>query len=700
MAGDDDPTFGYDLKPVGAGAAGAYYTDDKLEHRDYDFKNLSIEDLHRQIVQGEQPGTTADRAQQWLNVALMLQTAADDLHDQTQTLADHWKSPAAKKVFLAKVGMTLAHLRQWQDAALNNGTALYGLSNVMYEAQAEMDHLYQEYKTTKADAVKNATRDLPAAVEWKSGPLPGTDKDKAKAAMKVESEYDQKAQKLAEKIAGEYAPYIAKMQAAHAPKLEVLNAIWHPEANGTPRPPTLPPPGAPGGPGGAPPGPGGAPPPPGNAPKPPPTNAPGPPPPGDAPKPPPKNAPGPPPGAPPPAPGTPPPAPAPSPGPAPTAPNGFAGSPPPGNAPNLPPALAGLAAAGPALAPNGFTGKPPAPPGFGGTGPNLFSGNKVPTGVPPTLGLGAGSPTPPPAGFSGAPPSVNQNSLYPPGTITPPPGSQLPQQPPGKELGGNRPGAPTFGTSLPFDDHLDLEAKAAYQQYAQSAPPPPPGGQSAPPLPPGAQSPVGGGVRQPGSRPGAPLMGDLAEQSPAFQPPPSTTPPVLDNDRKRTARGGSTQEAPTGTRDGLPPGVGAPPVLSNPHRKAPAKTFSEWQAERRRRRPQPGGTPQSEFTANLPASTTSVFDGRISAEEYLVGSAGEIPSVLRAPTPVVSAPDRHAKPVVHADRATRVAKPDEKAPVTDQSVFEVETPGGPVVANGEPEKRYRPAEPSALNGRN
>ncbi|GHE91996.1 hypothetical protein GCM10017786_25760 [Amycolatopsis deserti] len=711
-----DDYFGYDLSKIGTGVGGGYYnTGQKTPPamcKTYDFEGEGIESLYLAVVKGEQPGTTADRARQWGNVELMIQTVADNLREQTQTLADHWKSPGAKEVFLGKVGMTLAYLRQWQDAALHNSTALYGLSNTMYEAQAKMQALYDDYKAEKKDAMDNATHDMGAFYAAKVGTKPGDAKDKLEAGNKVTEKYDQQARKLAQTIANQYAPYIYKLEAAHGPKLEVLNAILHPEATGGPRPPTLNAPGAPGTPPGGSPGapPGSAPGAPGNAP-----NAPG-----HAPK----------------APGdspafnannaptenpafngkeapTAPPGPAPvaptAPGPAPTAPNGITTTPPPpGNAPGIDPALLGLAGGAAPMLANGFTGgKAPGAPSFGNKGatPNLFSG-KAPANVPPTLGLNT-TPTSVPGTAPGTPPSFSQNgNLYPPGTITPPPGGQVPQQPQAKEPGGERPGAPTFDNALPFDEHLSLEASSAYRQAMQSAPPAPPtaesamgpNGSSAPPMPPGGQSPNGRDV-QAGRRSGAPLMSDLSERPPAFQPPPSTA-PVLNNDSKRNNRGGSAKEAPTGTREGLPPGVGAPPVLSNPHRKAPGKTFSEWMAERKRRKTQQGNRKQSEFAANLPMSTTAVFDGRYSAQEYVAGSAGEIPNVLQAPVPVVTAPDRHAKPVVHADRAQRVVRKDEKAPVADQAAFEVETPGGPVVAAGEREKRYRPAEPSALDGRN
>ncbi|GAB3579823.1 hypothetical protein GCM10027445_49100 [Amycolatopsis endophytica] len=705
-----DDYFGYDVSRIGAGVGAGYYDtggdSPPMVCKNYDFSAEGIITLHQAIVEGEQPGTTADRATQWGNVQLMLQTVADNLREQTEALAEHWKSPGAKQVFLDKVGMTLGYLRQWQDAALHNSTALYGLSNTMYEAQARMQALYEEYKAAKKDAMDNATHDMGAFYEAKVGTKPGNAQDKLEAGNKVTEDYDKEARKLANEIAGEYAPYIYKLQTARAPKLEVLNAILHPEVGGSPRPPEFNAPGAPGAP------PGGSPGAPGNAP-----GAPGAP--GDAPNAPgdspafstksaPTDAPTAPPGNAPTAPGNAPTAPAPPATPPPAAPTTPPPTaPPPGNPPGINPALLGLAG-GAAPMMNAFNGgKAPTAPTFGGngTGPNLFSG-KAPNNAPSTLGLN-NTPTPPPGAFNGKPPSFNQgNSLYPPGTITPPPGGQLPQQPQGKELSGNRPGAPTFNNSLPFDEHLNLQASSEFRQSVNSAPPVPPGaesmgvnGQSAPPMPPGGQSPMGQNGRQMGTKPGAPLMGDFSGQAPAFQPPPSTA-PVLNNDKQRANRGGSAKEAPAGTREGMPPGMGAPPVLSNPHRKAPAKTFSEWKAERKRRKTQSGAGTQSEFAANLPVSTTQVFDGRYSAQEYVAGPANEIPNFLHAPTPVVSAPDRHAKPVVHADRAQRVARKDEKAPVTDQTAFEVETPGGPVVAAGEQEKRYRPAEPSALDGRN
>ncbi|MEU0462574.1 hypothetical protein ABZ215_01065 [Amycolatopsis sp. NPDC006131] len=641
-----------------------------------------IEVINKWIM-GEQPGTTAERSQQWTNIAQLLQNTADTLREQTQALAENWESPGAKDVFLSKVGETLAYLRVWQDAAIKNSVALYGLSNVMYEAQAEMRKLYLEYSYVVGGLQYLA--DLPPV---------GTPVGVAKAMpqRKVDEEkekYDKEARALANRYIGEYAPYLAKLQAGRAKALSPpLDAIAHPTALGQdiPKMPPVAPPGAPGGtppgtPGATPPGatPPGAPNP--NTPNALTTQPPGTPPGDPAVNPPTTTAT--PPGATPPGapevtpPGTPPGAPPAMP-PGATPPD--ATSVPPAAFGGVPPMVTPFAfnGGGGKVAPNAFSANTLAP--------GLFDGSRTPATTPPTLGdtslnkaLGA-----PPGGL---PPSFNQSSLYPPGTITPPPGGQAPQTPQEKAPGENQPGIPSYG-SQSFTDHLDMEAKAIAQEAAAATPPPP--------LPPGTSMPNTREVDK--AAPASAFAdGGYTEQAPAFTPPPTTTPPVLNNNAKQARRGGSSAEAPATPPGGL--GLGAPPVLSNPHRKPPEKTFTEKQRERARRRVLPG-MPGAEFAANLPAGTSPVFDGRLSAEERVVTSFGEIPLGLQGPAPVVAVPDRHAKPVVHADQAKRVARKDEKAPVTDESVFEVETPGGPVVAGGEPDKRYRPAEPSALDGRN
>ncbi|WP_027931432.1 hypothetical protein [Amycolatopsis thermoflava] len=716
MADEDDPYFGYNTnslepgytpvpflpnyqppRPPLIGPKPFYYSDiqnnengqtgDQGDGGGQDsatqVENADIELINKWIM-GEQPGTTADRSQQWNNISQLLQNTADTLREQTRTLAENWESPGAKEVFLSKVGETLAYLRVWQDAAIKNSVALYGLSNVMYEAQAEMKKLYTEYAY------------VTGALQWLAD-KPGTVAPNGQYVdimpqRKVEEEkekYNQKARDLANRYIGEYAPYIAKLNAGRAKALSPpLDAIVHPSAIGVDIP-TLPPPTPPGTPGANPPGVPNATPPGANPP-----GAPDATPPNTSNGQPPGTPPGDPNATPPTTNATPPAATPPAtpelvpPGTPPATPNVTPPGVTPPDAPGVPPtAFGGVPPLATPFAFNGGAGKVP-PNAFSANNlsPSLFSGAKTPPATPPTLGdvslknaVGA-----PPGGL---PPSMAQNSLYPPGTITPPPGGQVPQTPQQKAPGENQPGIPSYGEQS-FNDHLEMEAKAVAQQATASTPPPP--------LPPGTSMPNSREVDK-AAPPGGFADGGYTEQAPAFQPPPTTAPPVLENNTKRTRRGGSTTEAPATPPGGL--GMGAPPVLSNPHRKPPQKTFTEKQRERPKRPVLPG-MPGSEFAANLPTGTTPVFDGRFSAEEYVAAPAGEIPNVLQAPTPVVVAPDRHAKPVVHADQAKRVARKDEEAPVNDESVFEVETPGGPVVAAGEPDKRYRPAEPSALDGRN
>ncbi|TVT16086.1 hypothetical protein FNH05_36780 [Amycolatopsis rhizosphaerae] len=277
----------------------------------------------------------------------------------------------------------------------------------------------------------------------------------------------------------------------------------------------------------------------------------------------------------------------------------------------------------------------------------------------------------------GALPNLTSNSLYPPGTITPPPGAELPHEPQGKENGKRQNGAPSPGLSS------GLGGMAG----------------SAPALPPGASAPEGQGTQ----RTAAPALGGASSVAQAFQPPPGGAPPVL-GDTKRRGRpvAGRAAEAPAGTS-----GLGTPPVLSNPHRTEPEKTFTERIAEGRRgRKRRREALAKSEFAAGLPTGASPMLAGRYGmADELVVTPAGEIPAALRAPEPsasTVSISDAHARPVVHADRAVRSSRPsalpaEEKAAVTDDSAFEVETPGGPLVAAGRPEQPYR-AEPSARLG--
>ncbi|TVT58658.1 hypothetical protein FNH05_06435, partial [Amycolatopsis rhizosphaerae] len=259
MAGqDNDPYFGFDPRTLdvpsnpasifspaigkqpsyqGPPALPRYYSDTwkngndtGASHGSYDFGGLDIEVINKQIM-GEQPGTTEERSQQWNNVAVMLQGVADQLREQTQALAAHWESPGAKKVFLEKVGMTLAYLTAWQQAAIVNSVALYGVAGVMREAQAEMEQLYYEY-SMEVGVLKSMNQD-PRMID----PYLGRKFIPDRTVREEVAAYDKRARELANRIASEYAPYLTQLENGRAKMVETLNAVVHPGAYGPMPPP-------------------------------------------------------------------------------------------------------------------------------------------------------------------------------------------------------------------------------------------------------------------------------------------------------------------------------------------------------------------------------------------------------------------------------------------------------------------------------
>ncbi|MGP4016881.1 hypothetical protein [Saccharopolyspora sp. 5N708] len=667
-----DDYFGYPYQTlenysVGAGQGpmtpdDLYYTGTTQDSGEYTqspegaaARGTTIEDVERQLM-GEQPGTADERGDQFDNVATMLANVQTQLQSQTQQLDAEWESPAAKDVFMSKVGETLAYLKVWQNAANRNASALHGLAQVMREAQEEIRELVRQYEAEKSaagDRTVEGNEPNPA-----EGLRAGREQDA------VKEKYDRLARELASRVAGEYIPYLSLLSAGRAMRLDPLNAVSHPGAFGMP----LPPGGAPGAPTGTAP-PAGAPDAPTGAA--PPTGAP------DAPT-----------GAAPPtgAPGTPDGSPPPS-----GAPDAPIGSAPPAGAPALPPGAAppGAPPPGPTPAPPGPSGfVPPAlvPPGkfglpigrIGAPAPGDFQGNPAlfgppgttpggapPTGVPSTLSGGPGTP-----GLAG--PTTPGST--PPGTLTPPPPGGAPAQQPkqqGRILNGrakSNPGNPG-GTALP------PETRGTRPPAAQGA------------VPPGTGAPG-----SPNSRNGdrSTLSSEIPE---AFQPPPTAAPPVLGNDQRRT-RPGSRAEAPTAH----PGSSDVPPVLSNPHRTGPAKTFTERRAQRKLdREKQRQQQPTSEFATELPISIAPVLQARTTPEVDVQAELNaQVPVVLRADPS--TAPDEHAAPKIYADRTSRNTQSSAPAPLAEQPAWEVETPGGPVVS-GESEYRYRPEPTPTINGK-
>ncbi|MFI0471054.1 WXG100 family type VII secretion target [Saccharopolyspora sp. 5N102] len=737
MAGPADDYYGYNYDALenysnggGAGPIGPdelYYSGQTDTGKEYtggpDSKRAGENDIGviRRQIMGEQPGTADERGDQFANVATMLSHVQSQLRGQTESLKAEWDSPAAKDAFLSKVGETLAYLAVWENAASRTASGLHGLAAAMREAQEDMRALWAEYKQDLRDVNSSFQHEVSmegySSAAWE------------KALDKSHEKYNQKARELASRTADSYAPYITKLALGRAMKVDPLNAIQHPGALGL-KPPKLPAaPGGPGGPGGmappdgapggpngfAPPGgPNGAAPPGGDGPgapagAPPPAAAPPGAPKGSAP---PGQGPGMPPGTAPPngGPGQAPP------GRAPGAPPGTAppgqpplGTPPPGRAPGMPDGVtpAGKAPGGPAPgappslpggggAPEGSAPPALAPPTAPGTGPVIGHpspgapiGTPAPgaPGAPGTPGMtapGDAAPGKPPGTINGTgAPGINAPNApgtgTPPGTMTPPPpggsGAQPPKQQQGKIL-GPRIGNPGLATPS------DPEAGTIRPPAGQTAPPP------GAPGSPGGRSATG----SPGSRPGGrPATGSQAEVPEAFLPPPNAAPSVLGGEQRRT-RPGSNAESPDrhSGRSDVPP-----PVLSNPHRTGPLKTFTERRAQRKRERekklkPQP----TSEFAVDLPLSTAPVLEARTAPEVDVQAELGaQVPAALRDRPSVLAA---HEPEDIGADRAARRTRPAETP--ADQDLWEVETPGGPVV-NGEAEYRYRPEPEPTLNGK-
>lgn len=594
-----------------------------------DETNRDIEFINMQIM-GEQPATAEYRSLEWGKLGLLLSSVQNQLRDQTKELAETWESPSAKQIFLDKVGMTLAYLDVWHEAATANSYALVTLAQVMREAQDEMRDLYREYQDAMANSItqeslnRQQAQRLPnpareKAVNYDESGPPSTQggeqwRAEMREGMRTKDEnkanYDRWARELASRVAERYTPVIHRLESGRARKMTPLNAVNHPGAYGTDMPqlpplPGMPPGGPPGGPGE---GPGPAP----DAPPAPPPNPDGlkdklddkldgKNPPGLKDKP---DLPD--------APNTPDPTALPTPPPiAPTMP-----------APVLP--TQNVIPRGPNLSPQTVTALN-----------NTL--NQLGLNNPATSTLNASDA----ARFTARAPSL-QNGMYPPGSIPPPPGG-IPNQPKqqGKVL-GQRPGMT-----------------------------PPPGGQTRAPE----------AARQQKSAPGT-------EVPQAFQPPPPTSAPVLDNKQRKRTRPGSGKETPT-AQETSTPGV-TPPVLANPHRGAgPTRTYSEQRADRRARRQQR----QAEIAAGVSTGTAPVLGGRFDQKPEVTAEA---PITLRGREQVAAAPDQHARPAVHADRTAR----RKAEPVTEQSTWEVETPGGPVVAGTEEkQQKYRPEPPNALGAR-
>jgi hypothetical protein len=642
----DDQFFGYDINALhraisptmpeyermfysgsqqGSGEGAVEYQEtpapDSPEAMGADIRSIYLQ------LKGEQSGVADDLADHWANVWRLLLQTQTQLRNQTTAMAEGWESPHAKKIFLNEVGKLLAYLEVWMDAANTSSTTLRGLAIVMREAWAKMEKLWARW--VHAVGVSVTTEELAGKIQGgnhqrdldrKAGMF-GDDYRTYEENLKA---YSKEAAILASETASKYAPLLANLESARAVMLTPLNGRLHPVALGQPAPDLSGPGGLP--PGGLPPGPGELPP--GGLPPSPPPLAPplG------------KDKPTP---------------------PDPDELKKFTDEKPP-TAGDLPPVPDGLTAPTPGplpqvpplTVPQGLGGGlPPGP--LPGPLPNanaLRNGPALPTNVPSLLpnansvndltALTNMSDQNVPVAGGGPDTSTLSNSLFPPGTIAPPPGGMPnpPQQ--GKVIGGKgTPGVP--GSQL-------------------GAPPP--------------SSAQGNPQQQAKSGPRATTQ--AGEVPTAFQVPPAATPSVL-GERKDTQRRTPPPAAAAHSTPGL---GGTPPVLANPRQAGQAKPKPLPPRLRK------AVKPDSDLVADVPTGTAPVLDGR-TAQPVTTGPAADVPAALLGHKPAPSTPDKKkARPVFHADRRARVPQKADPAktetPATPANAWEVETPGGPVVAGG------------------
>ncbi|MFB9908544.1 WXG100 family type VII secretion target [Allokutzneria oryzae] len=608
-------------------------------------KGLMIDQI-KLMIEGEQPGTTDDRALQWNNVAAMLNTVQTQMRGQTDQLDGDWESPYAKEQFLLKVGKSLAYLETWRRAAADNSSALTGLATAMREAQSKMRTLWSEYQQAREDG-KYDFGDYAANMgkdylnSFTLG-LTGEGKTEEQHMDEIKEEYSQKARNLLSETATAYGPYLSKLGSGRSHKLNPQNSVYHPGAMGLPTPSMPAPPSVPGG-----------------------LNGPG------AFR-----------GAPPPPPGTKPPNS--------DKLNQFTKNPPPAPRVNTPPTVntPPVPAATPPVVPTSLV--PPSPNGL-----------RTP-GAPPTPRLTAPSPgvlnapSPAPAfnannlGVLGNGPAFTNGNV--PGGATTAPGA-FRGGPPG--LNGSTLGSNAMGSQFnpPPAPQSNQQKAPQRRKDTPSLNGPQMSGSMNPPPSPGSTERNRPGAQKQGLPPLRPGVED------AFQAPPSSATPSVLGDRKPAA---SRRNRP----GALPPGASkvnplvddsiVPPVLANPHHKGPAKTYTEDLAARQRalqeRKQRAERERSSEFGHNLPSGSAPVFEGRTAAKDTRDTKRekeASVPTALLGAT-AAAALDPHAAPARSADKVARdIRRQVEES--TEEAWAAQQTPGGPVV-EGRTEQEYR-AEP-------
>lgn len=145
MPGDNDPTVPYPFR-----------TETKWPTTLVDptnFPKNTITTFFDALAQ-EKPNSIQTAATAWGALNSQLNTLADDFSSSGKKLGGDWSSPTAQPAFLKQVGGSTYSLREWQNAAQTNSTALQTLHSAVLKAQDDIRSLYQKYEDEYKAAVR------------------------------------------------------------------------------------------------------------------------------------------------------------------------------------------------------------------------------------------------------------------------------------------------------------------------------------------------------------------------------------------------------------------------------------------------------------------------------------------------------------------------------------------------------------------
>ena len=639
----------------------------------------TIENIKWQIDR-EQPATAETIGWEWTRFGLVyLPLTALRVRSAAESLAD-WQSPAARDAYLAKSDTAAQHIDDVAENALNIGRALRELSDVMRDGQERMQELFDEYVATMFAWDRAYEQDLErarvgilyqtATTEVERNSLVGqvnrdgmlsTNRKLFKAA------WDAEARQVRDEIANTYSPALSTLASARLPQIPAFDFHVHPAGIGQDVP-ALAGPGTP-----APPAsPAGT-------------------------------------GTPVTAPVAPPAVPAGAA--AAVAPPGASvglGTPVPGAAPGT--GLEGGLAAGPGLvAPPVLAGVTAPVGGAAPAGAVIRAPGAVPAApsLPASARQQAGGAGPARSGVvatgarggpvAGAIPRGVDTATAPPGASTPTLADSGPPAGPGVPAGAADPhGAPGAGAGPP-------PGTGALMPPGTGMTVPP--GAAAPPASPG-----GPGQQDPGQAAVPPGGAQALRAVPDAFLPPTTgiAPPVLGWPRQRSERPGGATEAPRPPHRGGPAAAGGtPPILVNRRRGGPRLTHTQQrEAERLARLARLRRIREltaSAIAKDLPGGTAPVLDAQVARADAATARATEVPMALRG-TAATGAPPQHGTLPDPAEQATRRVVPEHSVrtagqpaagPAADpRTAWEVESPGGPVMAGEQPSRGPDPAPPA------